>query len=66
LQDECGDQATACTGTCAEALNQLAMHCVCEADKDPNQCITDFVTNEGKPAKDLADCFADKCSDACQ
>jgi hypothetical protein len=67
INDSCGDEATACSDVdeCATGLYNL-VGCVCNPDKDANQCIADFVSDNGDPAKKLQECFAAKCSDACQ
>lgn len=67
LQEKCGDEATACSDVddCAAALYKLANACVCEPGADAAKCISDFVSENGDPAKDLATCFNANCASVC-
>src|SRR6185369_15524721 len=68
LGEKCDAETTACSDIddCATALYMLANSCVCDPQKDPAKCISDFVDANGDPAKDLATCFNTNCSDVCK
>jgi hypothetical protein len=65
--EKCAAASLACyaVASCQTGVQTLS-DCACTPGNDPTQCLATFVSENGDPAEQLANCYSLNCEAACQ